>query len=211
MDTQATDIKQLKILQRARNAVLELGYSKLTMTALADACGLSRRALYHHFKDKEEIFRAIMRLGNQEAFDAGDWTVKIVMAKGGSALDVIAGWLDTRFGNTRRSIGRSAHGQELNALAFRIGSDIMIEVSQESNTRLAHLITDLGARGLLTLRSGMTAQDAATLVADGARGVNQARPPIPNGKIAARYRQMAEAILYGCAQPPSQQDSPHPQ
>lgn len=171
------------------------------MTALADACGLTRRGLYHHFKNKDEVFRAILVRGNQEAFENGQWAARAMLARGGSALDVVAEWLDTRFGNVRRVVSSSSHGEELNNLAFKIANDIMIEVSHETQAELARLLDDLAGRGLLHLKPGVTPQETAQLISDGARGVNQARPPIPSGQIAARYRRIAEAILYGCASP----------
>jgi hypothetical protein len=124
-----------------------------------------------------------------------------MLARGGSALDVVAEWLDTRFGNVRRGVSSSPHGEELNAVAFRVANDIMIEVSIETNAELARLLDDLAARHLLQLKPGVTTRETAQLLGDGARGVNQARPPIPSGQIAARYRRIAEAILYGCAAP----------
>jgi AcrR family transcriptional regulator len=201
MELQAADSPRLKVIQRARAAFFREGYSRMTMTALADACGLTRRGLYHHFKNKDDIFRAIIVRGNQEAFESGEWAARAMLARGGNALDVVAEWLDTRFGNVRCGVSSSPHGDELNAMAFKIANDIMIEVSKETNAELARLIGDLAARGLLHLKPGMTLQETAQLIGDGARGVNQARPPIPSGQIAARYRRMAEAILYGCATP----------
>jgi AcrR family transcriptional regulator len=201
MESQAADSPRLKVIQRARAAFFREGYSRMTMTALADACGLTRRGLYHHFKNKDDIFRAIIVRGNQEAFENSEWAARAMLARGGGALDVVAEWLDTRFGNVRRGVSSSSHGDELNAMAFQIANDIMIEVSKETNAELARLIGDLAARGLLHLKLGMTLQETAQLIGDGARGVNQARPPIPSGQIAARYRRMAEAILYGCATP----------
>ena len=173
----------------------------MTMTALADACGLTRRGLYHHFKNKDEIFRAIIVRSNHEALESSAWAARAMLARGGSALDVVAEWLDIRFGNTRRGVVNSPHGEEMNTMAFRIANDIMIDVSHETHAELARLLDDLAARGLLRLNPGVTTKEAAQLIADGARGVNQARPPIPSGQIAARYRRIAEAILYGCATP----------
>ena len=201
MDPQTADSPRLKIIQRAHAAFFREGYSRMTMTALADACGLTRRGLSHHFKNKDEVFRAMIVRGNQEAFESSAWAARAMLARGGSALDVVAEWLDTRFGDVRRGVARSPHGEEMNAMAFKIANDIMIEVSHETHAELARLLDDLAARGLLRLRPGVTAREAAQLIGDGARGVNQARPPIPSGQIAARYRRIAEAILYGCAAP----------
>jgi AcrR family transcriptional regulator len=193
---------KLKLIQRARLLMRERGFAVLTMTEIAGHCGVTRRGLYHHFRDKEEVFRDMVRLENLEAFEAGEWAAQKAMARGMNALDVLAGWLDTRFGTTRRNIVRSPHGDELNELAFRLCSEMLQEVGRESNARLTGLVAELCTRGLLKLKPGVTEQEVAQLIADGARGVNQMRPRIPAGQIAARYRRIAEAILYGCAESP---------
>jgi hypothetical protein len=46
----------------------------------------------------------------------------------------------------------------------------------------------------------LTSAGVAQLLADGARGVNQQRPAIPVSQLAERYRNLANAILYGCAE-----------
>ncbi|MDB5735368.1 MAG: TetR family transcriptional regulator [Alphaproteobacteria bacterium] len=190
---------QLKIVQRARNVFQEKSFSSLTTTALATACGVTRRNFYHHFSSKEALFRAAMVMGNQEAQERANWAAQKAMAAHHNALDVISEWLDVRFGVTRRNVARSPHGAELNETAFRIGSDIMIEVSHETNARIAQLIDELQRRGALKLRDGVSPPDAAQLIADGARGVNQERPPIPPSQLGKRYRAITEAILFGCA------------
>jgi AcrR family transcriptional regulator len=201
METQPFDSVTLKVVQRARDAFLREGYSRLTMTMLADFCGLTRRGLYKHFKSKEDLLRAALRLQNAEGFANAEWMAEKELARGGSALDVVAKWLDARFGRVRREIAQSPHGVEVNAIAFELGNDILIEISVHTHARLAELIDTLCARKLLRLRKNTTATDVAQLLADGARGVNQQRPSIPVGQLAPRYRRIAEAILYGCAEP----------
>ena len=196
------DGAKARIVNNARETFVTHGYEHVTMAQLAQACGITRRGLYHHFSHKEDLYRAMLRLGNIEAFERGDQAASEAIARGANALDVLSEWLDARFGETRRLVGNSPHGRELNEVAFRVGTDIMIEVSYESNRKLAELIEELRRRGLLKLRSGVTAEKMGRLIGDGARGVNQARPPIPNSLIAQHYRDVTEAILYGCAELP---------
>ena len=194
------DPATFRVIQRSRAFFYERGYSRATMGDLADACRLTRRGLYHHFRSKEELFRAGVRLSNEMNVGAGDRAARAALTVGGSAVDVLAAWLDARFGETRREVARSRHGEELNTLVFRLCHDLLVDLGKETNERLATLIRELCGLGLLRLRNGITAGEMATLIGDGARGVNQARPPVPNGKIAARYRLVTEAILYGTAE-----------
>lgn len=197
MTIQPIDKSKIKILLQANEAFRTFGYANLTMAKLAEVCELSRRGLYHHFKNKEEVFRAGLRLNTTVDIDAGDAAARAALARGANAVDVIGDWMDARFGKTRREIGQAPFGREMNEAAFRLASDIMIEVSYESNRKLAELVELLAERGQIVLRKGMTAEKIGRMLGDGARGVNQARPPIPNSLIGQHYRDITEAILFG--------------
>jgi AcrR family transcriptional regulator len=51
-----------QILETAKNLFVSQGYHGLSMREIADALGVSKAALYYYFKDKEELFLAILRL-----------------------------------------------------------------------------------------------------------------------------------------------------
>ncbi|HVV28691.1 MAG TPA: helix-turn-helix domain-containing protein [Rhizomicrobium sp.] len=199
MSSHAFDGARTRIVRRASDAFISHGFSDLTMSQLAGLCGLTRRALYHHFSSKEDVFRAAIRLNNVQAFEEADAAARTALGEGGDALEVIFRWLDIRFGNLRRKVAASPFARELNETAFRVAGDIMVEVSLDTSHRLAELIQELCGRGLLTLRPGVTVEKTARLIADAARGVNMARPPIPVSQIAQHYRDIAEALLFGCA------------
>jgi len=202
MTAPAFDGTPLRIVHQVRKMLLAEGYYPLTMTRIAEACGLTRRGLYHHFHSKEQLLRAMLVLANNEARDDADWAAQKAMARGAGALDVVAEWLDKRYGETRRLVARSPGGEDLNRAAFSIANDILIEVSRETNMRLMALLEELCRRGALRLNPGRGAAELAEIIADGARGVNQQRPPVPPQEIASRYRRIAEAILFGYARTP---------
>jgi AcrR family transcriptional regulator len=196
---QPFDRIRTRLLRSAQTVFLLHGYEAATMGLIAEACEMTRRGLYHHFHNKEEMLRGAMQLGNFEGLEGADKAARALLSEGGSAVDVIAAWLDARFGRFRRAVGLSPHGEELNDVAFRLAADIMIEVSHESQKALAELMDALATANRLKLRAGLGQTHAARLIVDGARGVNQMRPPIPSDQIAQHYREVTEAILYGCA------------
>ena len=49
------------ILQAATRLFVSNGYSAISMREIAEACGISKAALYYHFKDKEELLLEIFR------------------------------------------------------------------------------------------------------------------------------------------------------
>jgi AcrR family transcriptional regulator len=56
---QAVDMRQ-QILETAKGLFIQQGYHGLAMREIAEALGVTKAALYYHFKDKEELFLAIL-------------------------------------------------------------------------------------------------------------------------------------------------------
>jgi AcrR family transcriptional regulator len=190
----------LKVTARAREAFLRHGFEAMTMVTLAKECNLTRRALYYYFSSKEEAFRAMIRLENTEALESGYRAAQKVLEKPrATALDAVAEWIDARYGNTRRNLSTSSFARDINDAAFRVCADVLTEFAKRTNDELARLLRDLQGQKLLRLERTRTAPIVARLLADGARGVNQARPPVSNSALPQRYREISNAILYGCA------------
>ncbi len=190
----------LKVAARARDAFLRHGFEAMTMVTLATECDLTRRALYYYFSSKEEAFRAMIRLENTEALDAGHRAAQKALEKPrATALDAVVEWIDVRYGNTRRDLSASPFAKDINDAAFRVCADVLTEFARRTHDELARLLRDLQDKNLLRLERTVTARAVARLLADGARGVNQTRPSVGNSALARRYREMCNAILYGCA------------
>jgi AcrR family transcriptional regulator len=49
-----------RILEVARAAFVERGYAAVSMQEIADAAGLTKAAIYYHFRDKQELFEAVV-------------------------------------------------------------------------------------------------------------------------------------------------------
>ncbi|MCC6312835.1 MAG: TetR/AcrR family transcriptional regulator [Thermomicrobiales bacterium] len=50
-----------RILREARSLFTAHGYMAVSMQQIADAAAVNKATLYHHFRDKEELFVAVMR------------------------------------------------------------------------------------------------------------------------------------------------------
>ncbi|MBK9209973.1 MAG: helix-turn-helix transcriptional regulator [Anaerolineales bacterium] len=48
-----------QILDTAKSLFMQQGYHGLAMRQISEAVGVSKAALYYHFKDKEELFLAM--------------------------------------------------------------------------------------------------------------------------------------------------------
>ena len=186
-----------------RTAFFERGYEGLTMGEIADYCGFTRRALYHHFSNKEEAFRFSMRYDNERLINKGIAAAREVMWTGADAVDILTELMDVRYGETRRLVTASPFQVELNDHAFRRGRDVMIWAATEFQKQVAELLREMAEeRELFSLRPGMTYEELAQIVCDGARANNQALPPIPIDELPSRYRATIRALLYGTVDSP---------
>lgn len=190
---------EAEILSRLREAFLAGGYGALSMADLAEAAGLSRRALYYRFPSKEAAYRAMIRWQNEDSLRTGFEAGRRVRDAGGTPVDVVAAIVNARFGETRRMVESSAHSVELNAVAFATCRDIAIDVAVRFQNELADLLASLVREGAMSLRPGFSTLEIAELMAHGARGVNYALPPVPVAAFADQYRRMCEAVLFGAA------------
>ncbi len=187
---------------RLRQAFLDHGYEQMTMSGLAQLCGFGRRALYHHFSNKEEAFRHMIDFYGRQAIAEGVAAGRSVMAAGGSAVDVIVETMNVRYGDARRRLSTSPHALEINDQAFRRARDLMIEAAIDFQAKVAEMVGEMEARRLIQLRPRITTAMLAQSLCDGARGTNQALPPIPIDELPGRYRRIIEAILFGAASLP---------
>lgn len=103
------DARRRQILDGARACFARFGYEAATVRRLEDATGLSRGAIFHHFKDKESLFLALAEDEAARMADVvADQGLVQVMRKlldrpddPGSAMPG-ADWLGTRLEVSRR-------------------------------------------------------------------------------------------------------------
>jgi AcrR family transcriptional regulator len=82
------------VLAAAHAAFAEHGFSGASTTAIAAAAGVTRGALYHHFADKTELFRAVFV---EIEHELNDTVVTAALAETDSLSAFVAGcsaWLD---------------------------------------------------------------------------------------------------------------------
>ena len=58
-EVQGTDVHQ-RILETAANLFMRQGFDGVSIRQIAESCNLSKAGLYYHFKDKEDLFLAVL-------------------------------------------------------------------------------------------------------------------------------------------------------
>ena len=186
-----------ELLLRVRQAFMAYGYQHMSMVALSQACGFTRRSLYNYFANKDEAFRAMFLDYNLEIIDRAWGRARAIRTGGGSVLDVVSGLIDVRYGDLWRILRDSPHAAEMKGTAFALCPDIMVDLAQSFQADFVDLIEELGREGRLTLKGGFTPAQLVQMLTDAARGVNQVYPMASLDGLSDQYRQTCQAILYG--------------
>jgi AcrR family transcriptional regulator len=61
--------RRYEILMAAEKVFIEKGFSGTTMTDIVTASGLSRGGLYHYFSNTDEVYQAILKERDSEAYE----------------------------------------------------------------------------------------------------------------------------------------------
>lgn len=104
-----------QILEKATDLFVTQGYSGISMREIAEACGLSKAGLYYHYKDKEDLFLAILN----ESLNTLEQLIDGVEARGQNATEKIQLFIQDIFTHLpagRRSVIRLA-SQEMDKIS----------------------------------------------------------------------------------------------
>ena len=66
-DNHGQESRRGEIVARATELFLSKGYAATSMSALADACGIQKASLYHHFAGKQALFFACVTQGYESS------------------------------------------------------------------------------------------------------------------------------------------------
>lgn len=101
------DARRRQILDGARSCFARHGYEGATVRRLEEATGLSRGAIFHHFRDKESLFLAlaeddVLRMTDVVAEQGLVQVMRDLLAAPPGNGDSPADWLGTRLEVSRR-------------------------------------------------------------------------------------------------------------
>jgi len=93
-----------RILREARLLFTAQGYAAVSMQQIADAAAVNKATLYHHFRDKEDLFLSVM----VHEFHRLATGVGAVIAEGGSLRDQLRRVAEHIFASRQSDFGRLA-------------------------------------------------------------------------------------------------------
>ena len=104
-DLPAADVSRRgRILREARLLFTAQGYAAVSMQQIADAAVVNKATLYHHFRDKEDLFLSVM----VQEFHQLATSVGAVIAEGGSLRDQLRRVAAHIFASRQSDFGRLA-------------------------------------------------------------------------------------------------------
>ncbi|MBM4264996.1 MAG: TetR/AcrR family transcriptional regulator [Deltaproteobacteria bacterium] len=178
-----------EILAAARNIFAHYGFRRAGLEEIAREAGISRTALYHHFRNKEDIFRATCdgiysrAIANAERAVADAATLDAQLV---GALEAQIGWI-------YRLVSNSRHGFEIVDETSRLCSDITAAATKRAAKLLARVLREAEDAGkIATARAGFTPESAANFLLLCAHGL---QGPPSHAPSASQYaRRLADLV-----------------
>jgi AcrR family transcriptional regulator len=162
-----------RILDAAMEIFARYGYRRASMDQVAEAAGLTRQAVYHHFQNKEALFRAAVEALHDGALEAAVAAGAAAEQAGQSLADVLALQVDAKTRYVIECIDETAHMEELLSQRQLQAGDLNQRVHEQLIAlEVATIERILKQRGL-ALRDGLTALDLATSIQFAIRGDNE--------------------------------------
>jgi AcrR family transcriptional regulator len=156
------------IVTAALDTFMHYGYHRTTLELIAKEAGLSRTSLYHHFRNKEEIFVAAVENINIDI-------IKRAQKAARSALpieDKICAILECKLGFHVDLMGSNRHRDELLHEGMRLAGDLIGDTRTKLEKLTTRAINDAIHLGELDLRSAdCSASELANLIYIGVTGL----------------------------------------
>ncbi len=179
------------------------GFRRSSIEQVAEAAGLTRQALYHHFKSREALFRAVIAHVHDSAAAAGLAAGEKAEAEGGSLADILTAQIAARFQRFIASFDGSPHVDELFSEHLLQGRDLYQTYAAVYDAQLAGAIERSRRRQHVMLAPGMTPGKLARLVEMAINGAKSAHPSMQPAEAFLRDLDIMVRTLVAGAVAPS--------
>src|SRR6478736_7224605 len=145
-----------RILDAAMRVFLRHGFRRSSIEQAAEAAGLTRQALYHHFESKEALFRAVIERLHEEALAAEVAAATAAEKAGGSLADILVASVSAKLGQLAASLDGSPHVEELFSEHLVQARDLYQKYTAAYAELVATTIERVCRKQGLVLNAGMT-------------------------------------------------------
>jgi TetR/AcrR family acrAB operon transcriptional repressor len=165
-----------RILDAAMLVFRRHGFRRSSIEQAAEAAGLTRQALYHHFKSKEALFRAVIERLYEAALAAEIAAANAAEKAGGSLADILVAQLTGRLKLAIASFEGSPHIEELFSEHLVQGRDIYQKYAGLYDAQVVATIERVCRKQRLVLAHGTTSRDFSRYMVMAINGTKSAFP-----------------------------------
>ena len=199
-----------RILEAAMTVFCRHGFRRSSIEETAEAAGLTRQALYHHFKSKEALFRAVIERVHEGALADGAAAAERAEAAGAALAGTIIAQVTARLQAFVACFDGSPHVEELFSEHLIHARDLYQHYAALHDAQLAATIERTVKRQKLALAPGMTAAKLARYVELAVTGTKSAYPSMrPADAFLRDVEAMLRTLIAG-AIAPTQPQKPSP-
>jgi|GEM_PF-3305530 len=137
------------IVTAALDTFMHYGYQRTTLELIAKETGLSRTSLYHHFRNKEEMFIAAIEKVNTDVIMRAQKASRAALP----IEDKICAILECKLGFHVDLMASNRHREELLSEGARLAGDLISETRTKLEKLTTRAINDSIHLGELDLRS----------------------------------------------------------
>ena len=169
-----------RILDAAMAVFRRHGFRRSSIEQAAEAAGLTRQALYHHFKSKEALFRAVIERLYESTLAAEIAAANTKEKAGGSLADILVAGVSARLSQLVASFEGSPHIEELFSEHLLQARDLYQKYAGLYAAHGAATIERVCRMQHLALANGMTSAELARCVGmaiNGAKSLNAGMQP----------------------------------
>ena len=165
-----------RILDAAMTVFRRHGFRRSSIEQAAEAAGLTRQALYHHFKSKEALFRAVIEHVHESALAAETAAVTAAEKAGHGLADILIAGLTARLKQFIASFEGSPHVEELFSEHLLQARDLYQKYAARYAAQGKATIERVCRRQKFALVRGMSASELARCVEMAMNGAKTANP-----------------------------------
>ncbi|MEC7764255.1 MAG: helix-turn-helix domain-containing protein [Pseudomonadota bacterium] len=162
-----SDDKQQVILTAAMEAFAQYGYRRVSMDEIAKRAGMSRAALYLHFRNKDDIFST----GVELYFAHVGQLMSRVLSEESDPVRALTAAFAAKVAPPYDMLMNSPHGEELLDLKTTAAAGAVVDGEAALITIIAGWLEAGQGAGTLSLEDYGTAEDAARTILSAVHGV----------------------------------------
>jgi len=198
------DATREAILAAGERCFARDGFRRTALDRVAREAGISRAALYLHFANKEQLFRALV--GELHTRTLAEATA--AAHGGGSLAERVTAALAAKSGPFFDLLRGSEHAEEFVGENHRLCGDLSADASARHARLLARMLAEAAATGEIALApAGLSAVEAAELLLATAEGIkDRGRTTLSPRAFRTRLGQGVRVVVAGLT--PSQSTVP---